>query len=155
VVGERLDRLISTFREFPKRRNVQDPPGALQKLPARLGAFRIISQAVNLPTDAEIAAEKLTSYLLVKRPVGDKGEVTMKFKLFEQVALAKDIPEKKLRRGDVATVVDNHPGRGGEVGYSIEVFNAVGDTIAVTAVPESFLEELTPNEILHVRSLAG
>jgi len=78
----------------------------------------------------------------------------MKYKLFQQVALAKDIPEKKLRRGDVATVVDYHPTSGGEAGYSIEVFNAVGDTIAVTVVPESFLQDLTSDEILHVRSLA-
>lgn len=78
----------------------------------------------------------------------------MKYKLFQQVALAKDIPEKKLRRGDVTTVVDYHPTSGGEAGYSIEVFNAVGDTIAVTVVPESFLQDLTSDEILHVRSLA-
>jgi Domain of unknown function (DUF4926) len=78
----------------------------------------------------------------------------MRFKLFQQVALAKDIPEKKLRRGDVATIVDQHPANKKEPGYSIEVFNAVGDTIAVTAVPESFLQELTSDEILHVRSLA-
>jgi hypothetical protein len=78
----------------------------------------------------------------------------MKYKLFQQVALAKDIPEKKLRRGDVATVVDYHLTSGGEAGYSIEVFNAVGDTIAVTVVPESFLQDLTSDEILHVRSLA-
>ncbi len=77
----------------------------------------------------------------------------MKFKLFQQVALARNIPEKKLQRGDVATIVDSHPANGGEVGYSIEIFNAVGDTIAVTAVPESFLEQLTPDEILHVRQL--
>lgn len=78
----------------------------------------------------------------------------MKYKLFQQVALAKDIPERKLRRGDVATVVDYHSTSGGEAGYSIEVFNAVGDTIAVTVVPESFLQDLTSDEILHVRSLA-
>lgn len=77
----------------------------------------------------------------------------MKFKLFQQVALARNIAEKNLRRGDLATVVDSHPASGGEMGYSIEVFNAVGDTIAVTAVPESFLEELTPDEVLHVRPL--
>jgi len=35
----------------------------------------------------------------------------MKFKLFEQVALAKDIPEENLRRGDVATIVDSHSPR--------------------------------------------
>jgi Domain of unknown function (DUF4926) len=78
----------------------------------------------------------------------------MKFKLFQQVALAKDIPDKKLKRGDLATVVECHPLKKGDPGYSIEVFNAVGDTIAVTAVSESFLQELTPNEILHVRPLA-
>lgn len=77
----------------------------------------------------------------------------MKFKIFQQVALARNIPEKKLQRGDVATIIDSHPANGGEVGYSIEIFNAVGDTIAVTAVPESFLEQLTPDEILHVRPL--
>jgi hypothetical protein len=78
----------------------------------------------------------------------------MRYKLFQQVALAKDIPEKKLRGGDLATVVDHHPARHREPGYSIEVFNAVGDTVVVAVVPESFLQELTPDEILHVRSLA-
>jgi hypothetical protein len=79
----------------------------------------------------------------------------MRFKEFQQVALAKDIPENKLRRGDLATIVDIHPANGGEAGYSIEVFNALGETIAVTTVPESVLEELTANEVLHVRSLTG
>jgi len=79
----------------------------------------------------------------------------MRFKEFQQVALAKAIPENKLRRGDLATIVDIHPANGGEVGYSIEVFNALGETIAVTTVPESVLEELTANEVLHVRSLTG
>ncbi|HEU0048479.1 MAG: DUF4926 domain-containing protein [Deltaproteobacteria bacterium] len=79
----------------------------------------------------------------------------MIFKEFQQVALAKDIPENNLRRGDLATIVEIHPANGGEVGYSIEIFNALGETIAVTTVPESALEELTANEILHVRSLTG
>ena len=78
----------------------------------------------------------------------------MRFKAFEQVALAQDIPDKKLRRGDLATIVDVHPKNGGEVGYSIEIFNALGDTIAVTVVSESLLENLNADEILHVRSLA-
>jgi hypothetical protein len=51
--------------------------------------------------------------------------------------------------------VDIHPRNGGEIGYSIEIFNALGETIAVTTVPESLLEELTANEVLHVRSLTG
>jgi len=78
----------------------------------------------------------------------------MRFKQFQQVALARDIPEKKLRQGDLATIVDTHPANEGEVGYSIEIFNALGDTIAVTIVLESFIKELTADEILHVRPLA-
>ncbi len=78
----------------------------------------------------------------------------MKYQLFQQVALTRDLPEKRLQHGDVATIVDCHPANGGESGYSIEIFNAVGETIAVTVVSESFLEELTADEILHVRLLA-
>ncbi len=78
----------------------------------------------------------------------------MRFKQFQQVALARDIPEKKLRQGDLATIVDTHPANESGVGYSIEIFSASGDTIAVTIVPESFIEELTADEILHVRPLA-
>lgn len=79
----------------------------------------------------------------------------MRFKEFQRVALAKDIPEDNLQRGDLATIVDIHPANGGEVGYSIEVFNALGETIAVTTVPESALEELTAKDVLHKRSLVG
>jgi hypothetical protein len=77
------------------------------------------------------------------------------FKEFQRVALAKDIRESNLRRGDLATIAEIHPANGGEVGYSIEVFNALGETIAVTTVPESVLEELTANDVLHKRSLTG
>ena len=77
----------------------------------------------------------------------------MKYELFQRVALARDLPEKQLQHGDVATIIDCHPSNGGEAGYSIEVFNAVGDTIAVTAVAESYLQHLTANDVMHVRSL--
>lgn len=78
----------------------------------------------------------------------------MKYRLFQQIALTQDIPEKGLQRGDVATVAECHSPHEGEAGYSIEVFNAVGETLVVTTVPESFLEELTADEVLHVRPLA-
>jgi hypothetical protein len=77
----------------------------------------------------------------------------LKFESFQQVGLARDIPDKRLRQGDLAVVVDHHPAVHGEPGYSIEVFNALGDTILVTVVPESFLQKLSADEILHVRSL--
>jgi len=35
-----------------------------------------------------------------------------------------------------------------------EVFDALGDTIAVTSVPESALEPLLPNEVFSVRRIA-
>jgi hypothetical protein len=51
------------------------------------------------------------------------------------MALSDDLPEHGLRRGDVATLVEHHPGRPGqEDGYSLEVFNAVGGTVAVVTV---------------------
>ena len=79
----------------------------------------------------------------------------MKHRLFEEVVLGRDIPEKGLKKGDVATVVEHHPASGGEDGYSLEVFNALGHTIAVVTVPESLLEPLTENEVFSVRSIAS
>ena len=77
----------------------------------------------------------------------------MTYKLFEEVVLAKDIPKRGLKKGDVATLVEHHPVSEGEDGYSLELFNAVGDTIAVITVPESSIEPLTKDEIFSVRSL--
>lgn len=79
----------------------------------------------------------------------------MRFELYTDAALASDIPEDRLGRGDLAKVVDHHPSPNGESGYSIEVFNAIGDTIAVTAVPESALEPLRKDEVLSVRASAA
>ena len=79
----------------------------------------------------------------------------MRFELYTDAALVRDIPEHRLRRGDVVKVVDHHPSSNGENGYSIEVFNAVGETIAVTAVPESALEPLHKDEVLSVRALVA
>ncbi|MBM4025083.1 MAG: DUF4926 domain-containing protein [Planctomycetes bacterium] len=78
----------------------------------------------------------------------------MKHQLFEEVVLRTDIAEKGLKRGDVATVVEHHPVPAGEDGYSLEVFNALGDTIAVITVPESCIESLTEDEVFSVRSFA-
>lgn len=78
----------------------------------------------------------------------------MRFELYTDASLARDIPEHQLRRGDLVRVIDHHPSASGESGYSIEVFNAIGDTIAVTAVPESALEPLRKDEVLSVRALA-
>ena len=79
----------------------------------------------------------------------------MKYQLFEEVVLAEDVIENGLLKGDVATIVEYHPIPDGEDGYSLEVFNALGDTIAVIILPESDIAPLTENEVFSVRSLAG
>ena len=77
----------------------------------------------------------------------------MRYEPFTEVVLRKDIPEKGLKQGDVATVVERHPVPGGEDGYSLEIFNALGDTLAVVTVPESMIEPLTKDEVFTVRSV--
>ncbi len=78
----------------------------------------------------------------------------MKFPLFSRVALAVDALEEGIRRGDIATVVEHHapPAPGSEPGYSVEVFNALGKTIAVLTLSESHLEALRDDEVLSVRA---
>ncbi len=80
----------------------------------------------------------------------------MTFELYKQVALARDIPEDGLRKGDIATVVDRHPSPEpcGEEGYSLEVFNALGEALLVTVVPGSAIEPLRQDQVFSVRQLA-
>jgi hypothetical protein len=74
--------------------------------------------------------------------------------LYQDVALARDIPEHHLKVGDVATLIDyvHHP-TDGETGCVLEIFNATGESIAVVAIPVSAIEPLRADEILTVRSL--
>jgi hypothetical protein len=76
----------------------------------------------------------------------------MVYELFSRVSLAEDLPEYGLHKGDLATIVERHEGKPGqETGYSLELFNAVGETIAVLVVEESKINPVKGNEILHVR----
>lgn len=79
----------------------------------------------------------------------------MRYELFEEVVLTRDVPEKGLKKGDVATVVEHHPVSDGEDGYSLEIFTVLGDTLSVITVPESAIESLTEDEIFSVRSVAA
>jgi hypothetical protein len=76
----------------------------------------------------------------------------MKYPLFSQIVVAEDISSHDLRRGDLATVVEHYaPPPDQEPGYEIEVFNAVGDTVAVVTVRESQIEAPRQDERLCVR----
>lgn len=78
----------------------------------------------------------------------------MKDVLYREVALTRDIPEYGLSRGGIATVVEHLPATktsGGEPGYVLEIFNAVGESIAVVAVPVSAVEPFKPTQVLTAR----
>jgi hypothetical protein len=78
----------------------------------------------------------------------------MKYELYTEVALASDIPEHRLKKGDIATVVDYLPaGDNPEPGLALEVFNVLGESIDVIMVAESEVEPLNGNEVSHVRML--
>ena len=77
----------------------------------------------------------------------------MKFELYKDVVLTRDVPAERLKRGDIVKLVEHHVARDREDGYSAELFNAVGDTLAVITVPESALEALREDEVCCVRSL--
>ena len=77
----------------------------------------------------------------------------MKLPLYQRVALSRDVASAKLKKGDVAMLVDYVPApKGGEDGCLLEVFNALGDSIAVVAVKESDIEPLSADKVLTVRS---
>lgn len=78
----------------------------------------------------------------------------MKVELYNDAVLTRDVPAHGLRAGDVVKVVDFHPAPGTDGGYSIEVFNTLGETIAVTSVNASDLEPLLADEIFSVRKLS-
>jgi len=80
----------------------------------------------------------------------------MKCEMFSRVALKVNLPRHRLRRGDLATIVEYHRGRPGqEPGYTLEVFNALGETIAIVTVRESQIEPLTAKAILNARQLVA
>jgi hypothetical protein len=68
----------------------------------------------------------------------------------------RDFDEHRLKAGDVAMLVDRvpHPA-GGEDGAVLQVFNALGESIAVVAVPESAVGSLRGDEVPAVRGLAS
>ena len=79
----------------------------------------------------------------------------MALELYTDAALSRDMPGLRLRRGDLVKLIDHHVAPDGEEGYSVEVLNALGDTIAVTTLPASALKALRKDEVLSVRRLAG
>ena len=78
----------------------------------------------------------------------------MTLELYSEVALTQNLAEYNLKTGDIATLLDfiPHP-QGGEEVCVLEIFNAVGESIAVVTVPISAIKSLEPDEILTTRVL--
>lgn len=78
----------------------------------------------------------------------------MKPELYTEVALTRDILSENLKKGDVAVLVDftPHPS-GGEEGAVLEIFNAVGESVAVAIVPISAIAPLRPDQVPAIRPL--
>lgn len=81
--------------------------------------------------------------------------IMTKPKLYEEVALTRNIPEENLKQGDVAVLVEYvpHPA-GGEEGAILEIFNAVGESVAVATVPISAIKSLRADQVFMVREMA-
>ena len=79
----------------------------------------------------------------------------MNLELYQQVYLNHDLPEYQLKKGDIATLIDfvPHP-QNQEEGCILEVFNALGESIHVVAIPKSWVVPLQSNQIFSVRTLA-
>ena len=61
----------------------------------------------------------------------------MNFPLYSDVILLRDMPEEGLSVGDIGTVIDRHDVAGLEMGYSVEFFDMLGNTVAIVTLPMS------------------
>lgn len=77
----------------------------------------------------------------------------MKFELYRDVVLTRDMPQYRLKGGDIVKLVEHHVAPDGTEGYSAEVFNALGETLDVITVSDSALEPLRNDEVPCTRTL--
>ena len=68
----------------------------------------------------------------------------------DTVVLTRDLPEQKLRQGDLGAVVLVH--RDGAA-YEVEFVSLGGDTLAVITLPADFVRVATAHEIAHAREV--
>ncbi len=75
------------------------------------------------------------------------------FPLYEDIILRIDLPDVGLVAGDVGTVVERHAVPGMEMGYSVEFFDMLGNTVAVVTLPASALRRPTVTDRPFVRQV--
>lgn len=67
----------------------------------------------------------------------------------DNVVLTVDVPEHRLREGDVGTVVLVHDGDG----YEVEFMTLDGETVAVVSLTSAQVRPIARGEIAHVRAV--
>lgn len=73
----------------------------------------------------------------------------MNYELLEVVVLARDVPEEKLRAGDLGTIVEIYDDRNVEVEFIL----SSGDTQAVLTLSTEEIRKRQPSEISAARSI--
>jgi hypothetical protein len=72
--------------------------------------------------------------------------------LYTRVALARNLPELGLKRGDLAWVTDYvEHSEAGETGAILEIFNILGESLRVVVVPVSAIQPLRPEQLPTIR----
>ena len=67
----------------------------------------------------------------------------------DSAVLAHDLPEYRLKSGDVGTIVMVNPAGG----YEVEFMTLDGETIVVTSLSESEVRPIARREIAHARGI--
>jgi hypothetical protein len=70
---------------------------------------------------------------------------------YDMVVLVRDVPERRLRAGDVGTVVQLN--EGGAI-LEVEFVTGDGEQVALVTLASSDVRAMTDEEILHVRLLS-
>lgn len=70
---------------------------------------------------------------------------------FDTVVLTIDLPEHRLRKGDIGTVVLVH----GDRGYELEFVALDGETLAVASLDRAQVRPIGKGEIAHARQVAA
>ena len=78
----------------------------------------------------------------------------MAIELYQEVFLTRDLPDKRLRKGDIAVLIDYvpHP-HSGERGAVLEIFNVLGESVSVVTVPISTIAALRADPLPAARPL--
>jgi len=79
----------------------------------------------------------------------------MHFPLYTDVILLTNLPEEGVYAGDIGTVVERHDVIGLETGYSVELFDMLGNTVSVVTLPMTCFRLPTSADRPSVRLMAN